>query len=63
MINDVFGGKVQYIQIIDELGVVDMQLMPKELTGQKFVEMLNPIMLTKRSNEKAVGLQRDGERE
>ena len=48
------------MQIMGELGAVDMQLMSKELTGQKLVEMLNRIVLTRKSDEKAVSLQRDG---
>lgn len=60
MIRDAFEGKIQYLQIMDELGNVDSSLFPTELTDESLVEMLKLMLLTRNADAKAVSLQRQG---
>ena len=60
MISDAFEGKIQYLQIMDELGNVDSSLFPPELTDDKLVGMLKLMLLTRNADQKAVSLQRQG---
>ncbi len=60
MLRSAFEGRVQYLQIMDEKGNVDEPLFPKELSGDKLVEMLKLMLLTRNADEKAISLQRQG---
>ena len=60
MIKDVFEGKVQFMQVMDEQGNIDSGLFPKELTDDKLVEMLKLMLLTRNADAKAISLQRQG---
>ncbi|MHB1829844.1 MAG: pyruvate dehydrogenase (acetyl-transferring) E1 component subunit alpha [Candidatus Micrarchaeaceae archaeon] len=60
MIKDVFEGKIQFMQVMDEQGNVDSELFPKELTDDKLVEMLKLMLLTRNADAKAISLQRQG---
>ena len=60
LIRDAFEGKIQYLQIMDELGNVDSSMFPQELTDDKLVEMLKLMLLTRNSDNKVVSLQRQG---
>jgi len=59
-LRDAFEGKIQYLQVMDELGNIDQGLFPKELTDDKLVEMLKLMLLTRNADTKAVSLQRQG---
>ena len=60
LIKDVFDGKVQYFQVMDENGNIDQQLFPKELNDQKLLEMLKLMIFTRNVDAKEVSLQRQG---
>ncbi len=60
LIRDVFQGKIEYIQVMDESGNIDSSLLPGELNDQALVEMLKLMILTRNVDAKAVSLQRQG---
>jgi len=60
LIRDAFEGKIQYMQIMDEKGVIDPQLFPNELTDETLVEMLKQMLFTRNADAKAISLQRQG---
>jgi pyruvate dehydrogenase E1 component alpha subunit len=56
----VFEGSVDYIQVMDENGVIDQALFPKDLTDAKIVEMYRYMCFARALDEKALSLQRQG---
>ena len=60
LIKETFEGKIEYMQIMDELGNVDASLLPPEMTDDKLVEMLKLMLFTRNVDAKAISLQRQG---
>ncbi len=60
MIKKVFEGSVDYIQVMDENGNIDEQLLPKEVDDQKIIEMYKQIVFARMIDSKCVNLQRQG---
>ncbi|MCL5106062.1 MAG: pyruvate dehydrogenase (acetyl-transferring) E1 component subunit alpha [Candidatus Marsarchaeota archaeon] len=60
MIKKAFEGSVDYIQVLDEQGSVDLELIPKEITDEKIVEMYKQMLFARMVDAKAVNLQRQG---
>jgi len=51
---------VDYLQVLDENGTVDMSQFPKDLTDAKLVEMLKYMLFARALDAKALSLQRQG---
>lgn len=60
MIKKAYEGSVDYIQVLDEQGNVDLDLIPKEITDEKIVEMYKQMLFARMVDAKAVNLQRLG---
>ncbi|MDE1857023.1 MAG: pyruvate dehydrogenase (acetyl-transferring) E1 component subunit alpha [Candidatus Micrarchaeota archaeon] len=60
MIKKVYEGSINYMQILDENGVVDKSLMPKEITGPLVIGMYRNMSLTRAVDSKVLSLQRQG---
>jgi pyruvate dehydrogenase E1 component alpha subunit len=58
--NQVYDGKIEYIQIIDENGNADPALFPKDLSDEKIVEMYKMMLFARALDAKAMSLQRQG---
>ena len=60
MIKNAFEGSVDYIQVLDEQGSIDLDLLPKEITDEKILEMYKQMLFARMVDAKAVSLQRQG---
>ena len=60
MLKDVFSATIKYMQIMDENGVIDNNLMPPELNDQKLVEFYKMMNFARNLDAKALSLQRQG---
>ena len=60
MIKKAYEGSVDYIQVLDEHGNVDLDLIPKEITDEKIAEMYKQMLFARMVDAKAVNLQRLG---
>ena len=60
MIKKAYEGSVDYIQVLDEQGNVDLDLIPKEITDEKIAEMYKQMLFARMVDAKAVNLQRLG---
>lgn len=60
MLKEVYQGKVQYLQVLDENGVLDASLFPKDLTDQKIIEMYKWMCFARAMDAKTLSLQRQG---
>ncbi len=56
----VFDGSVDYYQVMDEQGNIDMSLFPNELDDSKILEMYKYMSLARAMDAKALSLQRQG---
>lgn len=56
----VFDGKVDYIQIMDENGKVDQDLLPKNISDGDITKMYNYMAYARALDEKMLSLQRQG---
>jgi pyruvate dehydrogenase E1 component alpha subunit len=60
LLKKVFEGSVDYLQVLDENGIVDAALFPKGLDDNKIVEMYRSLSFTRAVDAKCVSLQRQG---
>ncbi|MDE1860866.1 MAG: pyruvate dehydrogenase (acetyl-transferring) E1 component subunit alpha [Candidatus Micrarchaeota archaeon] len=60
MLKQVFSDNVNYIQILDENGVIDESLRPKEIDDKELVEMYKKMFLARQYDAKQLSLQRQG---
>ena len=60
MQKQVFEGKIEYMQILDETGQVDMSLFPTSLNDEKIILMYKYMSLSRALDAKALSLQRQG---
>ncbi len=60
LLSDVFDGKIEYLQIIDEEGNADQSLFPKDLDDKKLIEMYKYMCFARAFDAKALSLQRQG---
>ena len=57
---EAFSGSVTYMQVMDENGVIDKELMPDYVDDNKILEMLKYMVLAREIDAKALSLQRQG---
>ncbi len=60
LIKKVYEASVNYLQILDENGNVDAQLLPKELDDRKIIEMYKFMCLARAMDAKTLSMQRQG---
>ncbi len=60
MMKKAFEGSVNYIQVIDENGNIDIDLMPKEINDDKIIEMYKQMSFARAVDAKSLSLQRQG---
>jgi pyruvate dehydrogenase E1 component alpha subunit len=60
MLKDAFSTTIKYMQIMDENGNIDQQLMPRDLDDKKLVEFYKMMNLARNVDSKALSLQRQG---
>lgn len=60
MIKEAFEGKVEYLQIMDENGVIDDSLRPQEVDDNKIIEMYKNMLFAREYDAKQLSLQRQG---
>ena len=60
MLKDAFSATIKYMQIMDENGSLDQQLMPNDLNDQELVEFYKMMNLARNLDAKALSLQRQG---
>ena len=60
MIKKAYEGSIDYMQILDEKGNIDQQLMPKDLDDRKAVEMYKYMSFQRALDAKVLSLQRQG---
>ncbi|MCL5095042.1 MAG: pyruvate dehydrogenase (acetyl-transferring) E1 component subunit alpha [Candidatus Marsarchaeota archaeon] len=60
MIKKVFEASINYVQIMDNDGNIDEQLLPKEIDDQKILEMYKQIVFARMVDAKCMSLQRQG---
>ena len=60
MLKDAFSATIKYMQIMDENGSIDQQLMPNDLQDQGLVEFYKMMNLARNLDAKALSLQRQG---
>jgi pyruvate dehydrogenase E1 component alpha subunit len=60
LLKKVFEGSVDYLQVLDENGVVDGELFPKDLYDTKIIEMYKSMSFARAVDAKALSLQRQG---
>lgn len=60
MISKAFEGSVDYLQVLDEQGIVDASTFPKDLSDSKIVEMYRYMLFARALDAKALSLQRQG---
>ncbi len=60
LIETVFEGKISYMQIMDENGKIDAQLMPQGVTDSIIVEMYKGMSFARAMDAKMLSLQRQG---
>ncbi len=56
----VYDGTVDYLQIMDEFGSIDVSLFPKDVTDQQIVDMYKWMSFARQLDAKALSLQRQG---
>ena len=56
----VYDGQINYFQVMDENGVVDQALFPKDLADQKIIEMYKAMSYARALDAKVLSLQRQG---
>ena len=60
MISKVYNGEIDYLQVMDENGIVDQTLMPKELGDSMIIEMYRYMSFARDLDAKTLSLQRQG---
>lgn len=60
MIKEVFEGKVNYLQVMDENGAVDESLRPKEVDDNMIMSMYKNMVFARQYDAKQLSLQRQG---
>ncbi len=60
MLKDAFSATIKYMQIMDENGNIDQQLMPHDLDEKRLVEFYKMMNLARNLDAKALSLQRQG---
>ncbi len=60
MLQKVFDGTIDYLQVLDEKGNVDAALFPKDLDDNKIIQMYKDMCLARAVDAKALSLQRQG---
>lgn len=60
MLTDVYDSSIEYMQVVDQDGKADESLFPKDLTGQKIVEMYKNMAMARALDAKMLSLQRQG---
>lgn len=60
MLKQVYEGKIDYLQVLDENGIIDSSLFPKDLTDERIVEMYKWMSFARSMDAKTLSLQRQG---
>ncbi len=60
MLQKVFDGEIEYLQVLDENGKVDAALFPSDLDDNKIIEMYKYMCLARAFDAKMLSLQRQG---
>ena len=60
MLKDAFSATIKYMQVMDENGSIDQQLMPNDLQDQELVGFYKMMNLARNLDAKALSLQRQG---
>ncbi len=60
MLKKVYEGSVNYLQIMDENGLIDNSQMPNYIDDSKIIEMYKWMSLTRAADSKMISLQRQG---
>ncbi len=60
LIETAFEEKINYIQIMDEEGRVDLSLLPQDITDSMIIEMYKSMSLARATDAKMLSLQRQG---
>lgn len=60
MIKEVFRTSINYMQVMDEQGNIDQQLLPKDVDDGKILEMYKWMSFARQLDAKALSLQRQG---
>jgi pyruvate dehydrogenase E1 component alpha subunit len=60
MLDKVYGGEIDYLQIMDQDGKIDQQLIPKEADDKTIIEMYRYMNFARALDAKTLSLQRQG---
>ncbi|MCL4379711.1 MAG: pyruvate dehydrogenase (acetyl-transferring) E1 component subunit alpha [Candidatus Marsarchaeota archaeon] len=60
MIKEAFSTSINYMQVMDEQGNIDQQLLPKDVDDSKILEMYKWMSFARQLDAKALSLQRQG---
>jgi pyruvate dehydrogenase E1 component alpha subunit len=60
LIKRVYNGSIDYIQILDEFGTLDMSIFPKDVNDSKIIEMYKWMSFARALDAKSLSLQRQG---